>query len=93
MPNLNYIKGRGFEYRVKSKLERKGFSVYRLAGSKPFDLIAIGFGGVYAVECKKKDLTSRELNKIIGELWTKIKPPLRPLVAYKNKGQIIFYPL
>lgn len=92
MPNLNYIKGRGFEYRVKRKLEEKGFLVYRLAGSKPFDLIAIGFGEIYAVECKKRDLTTKELNKIIGKLWAMIKPPLKPVIAYKNKSRIIFYP-
>ena len=42
MPNANYQRGRAAEYRVKAKLEKAGFTVFRTAGSKsPCDLIAI----------------------------------------------------
>jgi len=36
----NYRKGRRYEYSVKQKLEELGWTVWRLAGSKPVDLIA-----------------------------------------------------
>jgi len=38
----NYIRGRNFEYRVKKLLEKKGYIVFRTAGSHGlFDLIAV----------------------------------------------------
>jgi len=39
-----YIKGRAKEYRVKKFLEERGYVVFRCAGSKPVDLIALKKG-------------------------------------------------
>lgn len=56
-----YQKGRDFEYSVKRSLEARGFVVFRLAGSKPLDLIAFSpKGKVYLIECKKMNYISRE---------------------------------
>ncbi|MEM3692448.1 MAG: hypothetical protein QXI39_00285 [Candidatus Bathyarchaeia archaeon] len=48
----NYVKGRMLEYKVKKYLESLGWTVFRCAGSKPLDLIAIRDGKAIAVECK-----------------------------------------
>ena len=60
-----YYKGRRFEYKVKQRLEKKGYLVFRLAGSKPFDLIALKKGEVVFVECKThKRIPTSTLNKL-----------------------------
>ena len=42
MPNRNYQNGRAREYRIKKRLEREGYTVFRQAGSHTkIDLIAI----------------------------------------------------
>ena len=59
-----YEKGRRFEYRVKRELERQGYVVFRCAGSKPVDLIAMKRGGPnLIVECKLNGKFSRD------DLW------------------------
>ena len=47
-----YASGRRFEWSVRDKLRKAGFLVYRLAGSKPYDLIIVREGSVLIVECK-----------------------------------------
>ena len=48
-----YYKGRQFEYKVKKFLESLGFVVFRCAGSKPLDLIALRAGlKPILIECK-----------------------------------------
>ena len=44
MPSSRYARGRLKEYRVKAELERRGYLVFRCAGSKPVDLIAFRRG-------------------------------------------------
>ena len=42
MSNKNYVRGRNFEYKIKKKYEKKGYIVFRTAGSHSVaDLIAI----------------------------------------------------
>ena len=42
MTNKRYVAGRAYEYRVKKKLEKEGWTVLRTAGSHGlFDIIAI----------------------------------------------------
>jgi len=51
MPS-NFSKGRGLEYVVRDRLRAEGFVVFRYAGSRPVDLIAIREGRILLVECK-----------------------------------------
>jgi len=38
---LSILKGKQLEYKVKAMFQAKGYTVFRCAGSKPVDLIAI----------------------------------------------------
>jgi len=61
-----YAKGRRIEYKVKNILSKAGWYVWRLAASKPFDLIAIKNGEILIVECKKgSSLTKMEKIKLL----------------------------
>jgi len=51
MPS-RYEKGRLLEYAVKRKLKAVGYTVFRCAGSKPCDLMALKPGESLLVECK-----------------------------------------
>jgi Holliday junction resolvase len=68
-----YRKGRLFEYKVRDKLLEMGFAVFRCAGSKPVDLIAIRPDGkVFLIECKRsKKPTKKEIeeNKAYAEQY------------------------
>lgn len=42
MPNRNYNKGRAYEYKIKKRYEKLGYTVFRSAGShSPADLVAV----------------------------------------------------
>ncbi|MEM1690091.1 MAG: hypothetical protein QW794_06770 [Thermosphaera sp.] len=57
----NYQRGRAFEYKVKTELERLGFFVIRCAGSKPCDLVAFKEGKPpIFIECKTSRGTLRK---------------------------------
>lgn len=61
-----YAKGRRIEYRVRDILSKAGWYVWRLAASKPFDLIAIKDGKILIIECKRQSsLTRLEKNKLL----------------------------
>lgn len=63
-----YAKGRRWEYEVKHRLEKAGWIVFRCAGSKPVDLIAIKERRLpHIMECKvgrrpPKDYIRRQQN-------------------------------
>ena len=59
-----YRKGRRFEYLVRDHLRKLGWTVFRLAGSKPLDLVAVRQGKVVFVECKFKKPTKKEIEKV-----------------------------
>ena len=85
----SYVRGRSFEYRVKALLESMGFVVFRLAGSKPFDLIAFGpKGNVYLIECKLRGKPSKyqrerqeNVARRIGAVYV--------LITSKNKYEVL----
>src|SRR5688572_5319557 len=53
MPNLNYNRGRYYEYRRVRELEEEGYFVLRMYASKgPFDIIAFGPNDVRIEEIK-----------------------------------------
>ncbi len=91
MVNKRYRKGYRFEHRVKKHLEKLGYKVFRLAGSKPIDLIAVKIGGktTYYIECKTTKYTKRTGKKLLS--ITKDLPG-KPLVAYRDdSNKIRFY--
>jgi Holliday junction resolvase len=51
MPS-NVHKGRALEYSVRDRLRSLGYVVFRCAGSRPVDLIAVKHGELLLVECK-----------------------------------------
>ena len=85
--NNRYRKGYRFEHRVKKYLEKKGYKVFRIAGSKPIDLIAMSSRIVYLVECKghreKLHKASERILEISGETCAK------PIIAYRKKDNKI----
>jgi Holliday junction resolvase len=88
--NKKYIKGYRFEHRVKRYLERRGYKVFRLAGSKPADLIAVAGDKVYLIECRthKKGLSKvKERMKKMSEGTMMI-----PLIALREGSRTLrFY--
>lgn len=87
MPNKNYISGRNFEYRVKKRFEKKGFYVFRSAGSKSkIDLIAISWNRVLLIQCKHNSSPFPKDDEI-KELLTKLAFPF--ILAYNEKRKLI----
>ena len=85
--NRNYRKGYRFEHRVKRYLEKKGYKVFRIAGSKPIDLIALAPKRVYLIECKSR---KRDVKKTIEKLSKYSNGLLaKPLIAYRRKDNKI----
>ncbi|MFB3889879.1 MAG: hypothetical protein ACE14S_10345 [Candidatus Bathyarchaeia archaeon] len=60
----NYHKGRAFEYQVKKRLLKDGYTVFRFAGSKPLDLVALRNGKVMFCECKTYRATIEDKEKV-----------------------------
>lgn len=53
MPNPNYEKGRRFEYKVRDNFRKRGYIVYRSAGShSPADLVAMKAGEIILIQCQ-----------------------------------------
>ena len=84
-----YVRGRAFEYRVKALLESMGFVVFRLAGSKPFDLIAFSpKGNVYLIECKLRGKPSRYQREKQENIARRIGAEYI-LITSKNKYEVV----
>ena len=69
------MKGRLLEYAVRRKLRSMGYYVFRCAGSRPVDLIAMKDGKTLLIECKaglNPHLTPKQRNHIL-EIASKIK--------------------
>ena len=83
----NYRRGRSAEHYVKGKLIQKGFKVFRLAGSKPADLVAVSDTRMFLVEVKSYHLSDAALNREGDNLWKLCEgTPMRPLVIHKDKS-------
>jgi Holliday junction resolvase len=79
---MAYFKGRNFEYRVKQILLKEGFVVFRFAGSKPLDLMAIKNGKILFCECKTYPPTKEDREKV-GAWSTTLG---FPVCLYWNSG-------
>ena len=97
MPNRNYQKGRAFEYKTKKEYEKKGYLVFRTAGSHSVaDLIAIPpmrwaheWNPIF-IQCK----TTKDKNiNIITKVKKKYKKEVNELqkVAHEYGCRAIFY--
>ena len=92
MVNKRYRKGYLFEIRVKKYLERRGYRVFRAAGSKPLDLIALSHENIYLIECKARSIKS--ISRKTGERIKNIAEGTcgEPIIAYKDaRNKIHFY--
>ena len=91
MVNRSYRKGYRFEVRVKKYLEERGYKVFRSAGSKPLDLIALSKDKIFFIECKVN--VSRSMLRKSGEKLIQIAKgtPARPIIAYRDGNKIRFY--
>jgi Holliday junction resolvase len=92
MVNKRYRKGYLFEIRVKKYLERLGYKVFRAAGSKPLDLIALSDKEIYLIECKARPI--KKISKKTGEKLRDIAEGTcgEPIIAFKDdKNRIHFY--
>jgi len=92
MVNKRYRKGYLFEIRVKKYLERRGYKVFRAAGSKPLDLIALSDRKVYLIECKARSI--KNISKKAGERIKNLAVDTcgEPIIAYKDdRNKIHFY--
>jgi len=83
-------RGRRFEWRVRDHFRERGYAVFRCAGSKPIDLIALKKGKpVLLIECKsgshsigKKRLEElMELAELAGARFVLVKRRGRRLVV------------
>ena len=102
--NKNYVKGRAFEYQIKKLFEKKGFMVFRTAGShSPADLIAftkledwfrnkeLGYVPIL-IQCKNTQ--KKTYTKEITVLKSVAKEyGLRALLATKRNGKVLLVPI
>lgn len=67
MPST-HTQGRNLEYAVRKHLKKQGYVVFRCAGSRPVDIIAIKHGQILLVECKaglNPYLSQQQMNYIL----------------------------
>jgi len=80
-----YAKGRRLEYQIRDLLIENGWLAFRLAGSKPFDVIALKKGQILLVECSHVDMTKSEMEK----LWSlAVRAGGKAIFVKKDKGKI-----
>ena len=86
----SYSKGRRFEYRVRYHLEKRGFRVFRSAGSHSIaDLIALKGGEVWLVQCKATE--KGYMTPLVRSNFIEVAKELGvlPMLAYKSKRKIV----
>lgn len=76
MPNVNYLRGRAFEYEIMKAWVATGHSVMRTAGSHGlFDLVAIRNDGITLIQCKSVRSVA-QAERLLRQ-WS-LNPPLTP---------------
>lgn len=100
MPNKNYVKGRAFEYKIKTWYKKQGYLVFRTAGSHSVaDLIAmpplnkIEEWNPILIQCKAT--TGKTYPKELLELeFVAMKYGCRAVLVTKDKkGRNLFIPV
>ena len=85
LPEAGYLKGRRFEWKVRSYFRSLGFVVIRAAASKPIDLVALRNGEAFLIECKYNASITRHEKEQMLKLAE--KAGATPLLAVKKKGK------
>jgi len=83
-----YRRGYHFERRVRRYLEEHGFKVFRCAGSKPIDLIALSKDKIYLIECKASRKNIKEGARKLIECSKGACAV--PVIAYRDGKNIVF---
>lgn len=74
----HYKAGRRFEYRVAKQLREWNWEVWRFAGSKPLDLLAMRGDEIRFIECKNHyDLKTEDVEKLVK--WCKKLPMIEAI--------------
>lgn len=83
----NYQKGRGAENYIKKRLIATGFKVFRLAGSKPADLIAVSETDMLLIEVKSYRLSENKQQEEARKLAEICEgTPMKPCIIHKPSG-------
>lgn len=83
-----YRKGRSAENYLKKRLIATGYKVFRIAGSKPADLIAVNETDILLIEVKSYRLTEGMLQKEARRLADLCEgTPMTPCVIHKPDGK------
>ncbi len=95
MVNKMYKRGYKFELRVRKYLEDLGYTVFRIAGSKPIDLIALSRDKVYIIECKATKMKNTNIRRMAEKMVKYTKDTIAiPLLAYRDEdNKIVFFDL
>lgn len=86
----NYRRGRRFEYEVAKQLRELGWTVWRFAGSKPLDLLALRHDEWRVIECKDHyNLKIEDVEKLVK--WCKKLPAIEAIYLVKplSNGQAL----
>jgi Holliday junction resolvase len=84
--NINYRRGVALEYIVKKSFESYGFFVVRSAGSHSIaDLVAIGYGTTYLVQCKAVPVSKVKRFEILELIKTCEKCGATPVLVVKGE--------
>jgi len=84
----SYNKGRRFEYATRHFLEKKGWVVFRSAGSKGVaDLVALRAGEIWLVQCKLNGWMSPAERLAFSEVARELG--VVPMIAFKEKRKLI----
>jgi len=89
------IYARKFEYKVKRRFENKGYIVFRLAGSKPIDLIAIepNTKEIILIECKTNNYYPKTQMKRQIQIAKTLNAKLILAIKEKQTKYIQIYPI
>lgn len=92
MANAAYRKGRQFEYRCRDYFSRLGYLVVRSPQSRsPFDLLMIGPGEVFLVQCKVNGSLSPAAWNELLDLAKKVRGVA--VLALRKKRKLLLYEL
>jgi Holliday junction resolvase len=84
----NYERGVKLEYRVKKFYEDLGYFVVRSAGSHSIaDLVVIGYGKVYLVQCKAMPVNKIKRSEVLELIKTCEKYGAIPVLVYKKNHE------
>lgn len=75
-------KGARLEYRVRDTLKRGGLFVVRQASSAFPDLIAVGIGEVYAIECKWNNNATKTEKETLLKISKDYE--MKPMIAFNS---------